>query len=200
MSSSVDAAARPPVDVERALVLDGLMPTPEERPLFNRLKVRASVVSCSFSFVLPDGWYSHLDPLSRPGTLSSDRFTALGVFSPEEKIAPPLVISFGAILVPPRGTVAGYFEELCRIEGYEVLARRRASFLCGAVIEGLTRRRTAAGDDVLVRRAMFEDGGRLFGLSGLAPAALFPAAARVIGLALFSFELRWPSGATLPLE
>lgn len=200
MSSSVERTRGNAVDVERALAVDGLMPTPEERASFNKVTVVPAVPSCLYTFVLPDGWYSHIDPRKQKRSLSGAHFTALGVFSPEERIVPPLVVGFGAVLVPRQGSVGAYYEEYCRREGYEILAKRRAVFLCGAVLDGLVSSRSPDGEELLIRLAMFEDAGRLFGLSGMAPAAMYDRAARILGLALSTFELHWPSGRTLPLE
>ena len=200
MSSSVERTRDRAVDVERALAVDGLMPTPEERDMFNKVTVVPAVPSCLYTFVLPDGWHSHVDPRTQERSLSGARFTALGVFSPEERIAPPLLVSFGAILVPEQGSVSAYFEEYCRSEGHEIVAKRQAQFLCGAVIDGLLSSRSPGGEELLIRLAMFEDAGRLFGLSAMAPAAMYDRAARILGLALTTFELHWPVGGTLPLE
>lgn len=188
------------MDLERALAATGLMPTPEERALFNKVTVVPSVPSCLYTFVLPDGWHSHVDPRTQERSLSGARFTALGVFSPEGRIVPPLLVSFGAILVPAQGSVSACFEEYCRTEGHEIVAKRQAQFLCGPVIDGLLSRRSPAGEELLIRLAMFEDSGRLFGLSGMAPATMYDSVARILGLALYTFELHWPVGGTLPLE
>jgi len=46
---------------------------------------------------------------------------------------------------------------------------------------------------------MFEDGGKLYTLSAMAPEVEHVAYANILGLALVTFELASPRGASLPL-
>jgi len=192
MAKDIDIAARLPL-------LD-LMPTPAEQASFNNVRVTPGAgPRFTYSFVLPDGWYSQLDSSRYDPVLSGERFSALGVFSPGQRIVPPLVLSFGVILVPDRGSVAAFFQEYCRQENYEIAAMRPQQFLAGMVIDGLVSHRSPVAGDLTMRLAMFEDAGRLFALGGMAPSDRYAVSVRVLSLAMYTFEPQWLHGATLPL-
>lgn len=188
------------VDTESFLPLIGLAPTTEEQELFRNVSVTpAPGPSCKYSFVLPVGWYKQADVPGQNLVLSTARFSALGVFSPTERLAPPVLVSFGVINVSDQGSVTDHFESYCLRESYKVALMQPRRFLSGMVIDGLVTYDSPANGDIMIRLAMLEDGGRLFVLAGMAPSALYAKLARVLSLAMYTFELQWPRGPILPL-
>jgi hypothetical protein len=95
--------------------------------------------------------------------------------------------------------VVELFEKYCDEEGYEVLAVRPQRYAVGDVVEGLMIQPDSPLGPVKMRLAMFDDGGRLFGLSGMAPVGLYSEYVRILSLAMLSFELALPQGPQLPL-
>jgi len=188
-------------DIERHLPTRKLMPGPDEAAGFFNVSVTPALgPAYVFSSVLPVGWHKIDDPPNPSLTPSADKFAALGVFSPTRTVVPPAVVSFGVILAPNQGSVRAWFEAYCRGEGYSILSVRPQRFLAGRVIDGLLSREAPGVGAMLIRLAMFEDGGRLFVLAGMAPEAIYEKLVREISLAMVSFELLWPRGATVPLE
>lgn len=191
--SPLDAA-----DIKRLLPLEGLMPEGDEKALFNNVSILLPMDPIyEYSIVLPDGWYRQDSPAPDWAVLE-DRFSTLGVFTPAERPAQPIVVSCGVIRMPGGLTVTDCFEQYCRREGFEVLTTRPQEMMAGTVIEGLARR-TTADLGLTMRLAMFEDGGNLYGLAAMAPTSLYPDVVRELSLALYTFELQWPSGPSAPL-
>lgn len=193
MSSKLDPAA-----IERLLPLSGLVPEGDETALFNNVSVLFPMDPIyEYSIVLPDGWY-RLDSPAPDWAVLEDRFSTLGVFAPEERPTRLILVSCGVIRMPEGLTVTDCFEQHCRREGFEVLTTRPRELLAGPVVEGLARR-TTPDLDLTMRLAMFEDGGNLYGLAGMAPTAVYPDVVRELSLALCTFELQFPSGPGAPL-
>lgn len=188
-----------PAETKRLLPVDDLMPGADERALFNNVSVVPVMDPIfAYSIVLPDGWY-RLDSPGPTWELSEERFSALGVFTPAERMEPPVVVSCGVIQMPDGASVASCFERYCRVEELEILSVGPQELMAGAVVDGLVRRRVG-GWDLTMRLTMFEDGGRLFGISGMAPSSIYPDVVRELSLALYSFELLWPLGPSSPRD
>jgi hypothetical protein len=188
------------VNIDRDLPLSGLTPTPDERPLFNNIVVTPTAgVAYRYSLVLPSGWYKLPDMPGEKAFPEVGRFTALGVFSPYEQPAPPVLLSAGVTLPPSRDSVASHFERYCHEEGFEIIAMRPSAFCVGNVVDGLALQNAPPIGEVKMRIAMFEDGGRLFVLSGMAPSPLYSKFIRFLSLAMLTFELAHPAGPVLPL-
>ena len=187
-------------DVERCLPTIGLMPEAEERASFENVHVVPPAgIAYGYTAVLPARWHMQPDPPGARPIPSADHFSALGVFTPAARARPPVVVSFGTTPAPGGMSVASCFEAYCALQGYAILAMRPAVFLAGRVIDGLASTDTAMAGRLLIRLALFEERGRLFGLAGMAPEAAYPRFVRALSLAMTTFELDWAGRATLPL-
>lgn len=181
------------------LPLSGLLPEAGEEGRFATVEmVPGAGLGSAYSVMLPAGWTSHVGR-SEGGPLSDTVFATLGVFSPGpgDQVFP--LVGFGVVRAPRAGTVKAFFEAYCAADGLEIVAQRTVGLLVGGAVEGFVVKRTAIG--VLATRLVLFEGGRcLYALSGTARLEDYRAAARTIGLALCSFELRWPGVQRMPLE
>jgi len=176
------------------------MPAREDAASFVNVSVTPAVgATYRYRSVLPVGWIKQGDLPNPERVASADRFSALGVFSPALRMIPPVIVSFGAILAPQKAPVSIYFERYCQYQGYSILAMEPRRFFAGMVLDGLVTQEAPGWGSLLIRVAMFEDGGRLFALAGMAPAAVYERFVRPFSLAMRTFELQWPRGPTVPL-
>lgn len=189
-----------PINTEEELPVLGLVPSSEERNLYRNVHVTPEAgIAYSFNIIIPATWHAVKLPVTADSGRIGTHFVAIGVFSPFEPPIPPVVLSIGARVAPPSKSVASLFREYCDAEQYEALVIRPQRYAVGNVIEGLVRQQTSPLGPVKMRLAMFEDGGRLFGLSGMAPPEMYPDFVRAMSLAMLSFELTLPQGPQLPL-
>ncbi len=182
-----------PTEAEVDLPLIGLAPKPDEMSFFVNVHVKPIAGEAyGYSLILPRTW-SKLPDASGPDAVpTAARFTSLGIFAPFDPPLPPITMSVGVRLATRSASVADAFLEYCRDEDFEVHLMRPQLYSAGTVMEGLVTQNVAPVGLMKVRMAMFEDGGRLFLLAGMAPAVLYPDALRALSLAMIAFELDFP--------
>ncbi len=178
----------------------GLAPGPGEQSLFRNVRVLPRLGErYAYDVVLPATWSS----VDVPATPRADRrrtFSDIGVFSPFQPPLPPVILSFGVKDAGSAVGVANLLLEYCEAENYELVTVRRQKTATGDAVEALVVKERSAVGLLKMRLVMFEDGGELFGLSGMAPVSMYSHFARTFGLAILSFRLANARGAQLPLS
>lgn len=184
-----------PIEFDKDLPLVGLVPTAAERSRYRNVRVTPPLGSAyAYCVVLPVAWHAVDTPSDRTPSHLGSSPTAIGVFSPLSPPYPPVLLSFGVSLLRPGRSVTAALDTYCAREGYEVLIRRPQRHSAGMVVEALASQPESPFGPIKLRLAMFEDGGRLFGLSAMAPVDLYPTFVREMSLALVSFVLVQPLG------
>jgi hypothetical protein len=111
----------------------------------------------------------------------------------------PMVFTVAARPAYDDGAVSQWLEYICRKEGYEhsPVTEIRIGDLPAVTCDALQK-----ADDVTMkmRFVLFEDGGRLFQMSAMAPEALWSSAIEKLAPMLSSLELREPRGTKVPLK
>lgn len=180
------------------LPMTGLTPTPEELKDFMTLTVRQSRPDWEYSVLLPHGWVKQPEPGGITDVTQESSFVSLGLFTPTKDFMPPLVFSVGVRPAPKTGSVAEWYERQCYLQQLSLQRMTVHDFLFGKGIDGVALQ---AGDlgPMKLRVVMFEDGGRLFALTAMAPIKLWEVSVAPLSLAILTFELLNPKGQTAPL-
>lgn len=180
------------------LPMKGLVPPPEDRGEMMTLTIRHERPEYEYSFMLPDGWYQQPDPPGRPDVAYESEFIPLGVFTPTPDYMPPVVFSVAVRPAPKTGTVAEWLEWQCQTQGLALQRMTIHDFLFGPGVDAVALEESEVGP-LKMRLTMFEDGGRLFLLIGMAPLSMWDTVVATLGLAIVSFELLAPEGRTAAL-
>ncbi|EYF08107.1 hypothetical protein [Chondromyces apiculatus] len=187
-------------DYDSDLPIEDAVPGPGEKDQFRNVRLTPDAgPAYAYSLLIPVGWHGLAIPEEARTDTVETKFTPIGLFSPFAKPMPPVVLSVGVRLMLTANSIAEQFLEHCAEEGYEVLTMRPQEYAAGAVVEGLARQADSPLGPLKMRLAMFEDGGRLFGLSAMAPENLYAEFIRPLSLAMLSFELVMPQGQQIPL-
>jgi hypothetical protein len=111
---------------------------------------------------------------------------------------PPVVFTIAVRRAPKEGSVAEWLEKQCYMQGLALQRMEVHKFLFGTGIDALALQ---ASDltPLKLRIVMFEDGGRLFALTGMAPVSMWETVVATLSLAILTFELVSPKGPTAPL-
>jgi hypothetical protein len=179
------------------LPMKGVLPDKEDLGDFMNLRIDHHRPELRFSFLCPDGWYRQPHPSPKADVRDDNDFLALGVFTPTKDIMPPVVFSVGVRPAPKKGTVAEWLEYQCHLQQLAVERMKVSRFVFGTAVEAVALQ----GGDIpmKMRVVMFEDGGRLWVLTGMAPVKLWPDAVPVLSCMMVSFELDEPKGQTAPV-
>jgi len=178
------------------LPIRGLVPTAQEAKEFRDVRVVPPLgTAYAYRFVLHRSWSALEGTPSPAATPRLDSFVPIGAYSAFAEPLPPVIVSFGARLAPPDSpSLVEALRSYCDAETYEVLHVRPQRYVGGKALECLAQKRDPIFGLIKMRLAMLRDGGRLFGLSAMAPAAVYPDFVRYMSLALFSFELESAHG------
>jgi hypothetical protein len=180
------------------LPMNGVVPSKEELKDFMTLTIRQPRPDLEFTFMLPDGWYKQPSPPDRPDLSNEAEFASLGVFTPTKEFVPPIVFSVGARPAPKKGTVAEWLEKQCHLQQLALQRMTVHEFLFGYGVDAVALQSSDIGP-LKLRLVMFEDGGRLFVLTAMAPLKLWDTVVATLSLAILSFELIQPKGQTVPV-
>lgn len=180
------------------LPMQGLIPTAEELKGFMTLTVRQARPDLEYSMLLPEGWYQQPAPPGRPDFSKEAEFAPLGVFTPTKDFMPPLVYSVGVRPAPKTGAVTEWLERHCYLQQLALEKMKIHQFLFGLGADAIALQPSDLGP-MKMRVTMFEDGGRLFVLTGMAPIKLWEASVPTLSLATLTFELLQPKGQTAPV-
>ena len=151
------------------------------------------------SFLLPDGWYQQFVPEAAGDVRQNPHlFVPLGIYSATKEMAPPIVFSVAVRPAHKTGTVVEWLHAQCHIEQIVVERWVWRRFAFGLGIDAVAMQGSDFGP-MRMRMAMFEDGGRLFQLIGMATQAMWPAQVAALSLPIVSFELKAPKGQTTPV-
>jgi hypothetical protein len=179
--------------------MTGLVPTKEELESFLNLSVRPHERDeWKYSFLVPDGWYQQPPPPGRPDVTAPTEFIPLGVYTAAEKYMPPVLFSVGVRPAPKAGVVAEWLEEQCRAQSLALQRMTAHEFLFGWGADAVALQASDLGP-LKLRVVMFEDGGRLFALTAMAPVDLWEAFVEPLSLMILTFELASPKGPTVPV-
>lgn len=178
------------------LPMKGVLPTQEELKEFMTLTVRPGQSDLDFSFMLPDGWYQQPAPPERPNLKDEGEFLPLGVFTPTKNFIPPIVFSAAVRPAPKQGTVAEWLEEQCHLQQLALQRMTVHTFLFGPAADAVALQASELGP-LKLRVVAFEDGGRLFVLTAMAPLKLWDTVVATLSLAILTFELLEPKGNTV---
>jgi hypothetical protein len=180
------------------LPMQGLVPTDEELKEFMALTVRHARPDLEYKLLLPNGWYQQPAPPSRYDFSKEGEFAPLGLFTPTENFLPPIVYSVGVRPAPKTGAVTEWLERQCYLNKLALERMKINRFLFGLAADAVALEASDLGP-MKMRVTMFEDGGRLFILTGMAPIKLWEAAVPTLSLATLTFELLQPKGQTAPV-
>lgn len=181
------------------LPMKGVVPSKEELKEFLTISLRhKEAPDFDASFMLPDGWYRQGTPKGQPDLKDPAEFLPLGVFTPTKDFMPPVVFTIGTRRAPKEGSVAEWLEKQCYVQGLALQRMEVHEFLFGKGIDALALQ---ASDltPLKMRIVMFEDGGRLFALTGMSPVRMWDTVVATLSLAILTFELLQPKGPTAPL-
>jgi hypothetical protein len=156
------------------------------------ITVTPSIAGLAYSHALPAGWQQVPLPEEQVD-FSQPVFLPLGV-----NMAPYGAVLFTVAARPAfdDGSVYEWMLYLCRREEFEI---RSAMPVCVAgrdMIECGAIQQTDAGP-MRLRLLMFEDGGRIFQISAMAPEAIWGSLESMFQEMLDSFQLHEPRGARL---
>ncbi|MEZ4293738.1 MAG: hypothetical protein R3B70_02090 [Polyangiaceae bacterium] len=176
------------------LPMKGLLPSPEELADMMTITVRHDRPEFEYSFMLPDGWYQQPPPPGKPQIKESEYdFLSLGVYSVTKDFVPPVLFSVGVRPAPKTGYVAEWLEEQCTMQGLALQRMTVHKFLFGWAPDAVALQQSDIGP-LKMRVVMFEDGHRLWSLTGMAPIGLWEGSVVPLSRAIASFELIHPAG------
>jgi hypothetical protein len=177
------------------LPMKGLVPTPDELSNFMNVTVRQARPDLEFSILLPDGWFQQPTPPSRLDFSQEAEFAPLVVFSAAKDFVPPILWSAAMRPAPKQGSVAEWLERQCYLQQLALQRLEIHEFLFGVGADAVAIQASDIGPQKM-RITMFEDGGRLFVLTGMAPLELWKPAVAELSLCTLTFELLQPKGQT----
>jgi hypothetical protein len=181
------------------LPMKGVAPDAEELKELNTITIRnPQRPDLEYSFLLPDGWFQHPAPPGRIDFSREAEFAPLGVFSASKNFLPPIVFMVGVRPAPKQGNVAEWLERHCYLQQLGLQRLELKQFIFGWAADAIAIQASDIGK-LKLRVTMFEDGGRLFVLSGMAPLELWEPMVRTLSLCILSFELLQPKGQSAPL-
>lgn len=182
---------------DREMPMRGVLPDEDEVKDFVVVELNHPRKEFRYSFLLPDGWYQQPTPKEKADVRDDAEFLSLGLYTPTKDFMPPIVLSIGARPAPKKGSVAEWLEYQCYRQGLALTRMKVQKFPFGVGVDGVALQ---AGDvEMKMRIVMFEDGGVLWSLVGMAPVKLFEDAVVVLSAAMLSFELSSPKGPTAPV-
>jgi hypothetical protein len=176
----------------------GIFPNEEELKDCINVTVRQPRPDLEFSLLLPDGWYQQPAPADNIDFSREGEFAPLALFSASKEFLPPIVFSVGVRPAPKKGNVAEWLERQCYLSQLALERMKLNKFLFGWAADAVALQASDFGK-LKVRLTMFEDGGRLFGLTGMAPLDLWDIWVVPLGLCVNTFELLNPKGQSAPL-
>lgn len=181
------------------LPTQGFTPTKDELKDFNQVRIQHKKPDIGYSLLLPREWVEHPIPPGKTDLSDESSYVPIGLFSQTADMMPPFVLSIGVRPTPKaKGYVADWLERQCEEQRLVIEKMKIHHFLVGAVVE-VAALQQADLAPMKLRIAMFEDGGRLFVLTAMAPASLWQAAVATLSLAIATFELDDPKGPTVAL-
>lgn len=179
--------------------MKGLAPPPDEMAEMMTITVRHERPEFEYSFLLPDGWYKQPTPPGKPQIKESEYdFLSLGVFTVTKDFVPPVLFSVGVRPAPKEGYVAAWLEEQCMVQGLALQRMTVHRFLVGWGADAVALQQSDIGP-LKMRIVMFEDSGRLWVLTGMAPLSLWEGSVIPLSRAICSFELRSPGKQTVAI-
>jgi hypothetical protein len=162
------------------LPTQGILPSPEELKDCLAVTIRQPRPDLDSSLLLPDGWYQQPAP--------SDRID----FSKEAEFAPMAVFTATKNFLPE------WLERQCYLQQLAIEKMKFNKFPFGWAVDASALQASDLGK-LKSRITMFEDGGRLFALTGTAPLEIWDAWVVPLSLCLCTFELLDPKGQSAPL-
>lgn len=180
------------------LPTQGILPTPEELKDLIAVTIRQPRSDLDSSLLLPDGWYQQPAPADRIDFSKEGEFAPMAVFSASKEFLPPIIFSIGVRPAPKKGNVAEWLERQCYLQQLAVEKMRFNKFAFGWAVDASAIQASDFGK-LKLRITMFEDGGRLFALIGMAPLDLWDKWVESLSLFLCTFELLEPKGQSAPL-
>jgi hypothetical protein len=177
--------------------MESALPSPDEAKGFVLVHMGHKRKEFRYGVLVPDGWYQQPPPPGDVDVRKEGEFLSLGVFTPTKDFVPPLVFAVAVRPAPRKGSVAEWYELECHRQGLALDRIRIRRFAFGVGVDGVALQ----GGDVpmKLRIVMFEDGGRLWTLTAMAPVKLFEPAIRELSAMLLTFELDHPAGQTAPV-
>jgi len=176
----------------------GVFPNEEELKDCITVTVRQPRPDLEFSILLPDGWYQQPTPLDKLDFSQEAEFVPLALFSASKDFLPPILFSVGVRPAPKKGTVAEWLERQCHLQQLALQRMKLNKFIFGWAAEAVALQASDFGK-LKLRVTMFEDGNRLFVLTGMAPLEIWDAWVVPLGLCVNTFELLNPKGQSAPL-
>jgi len=176
----------------------GVFPNEEELKDCINVTVKQSREDLEFSLLLPDGWYQQPAPADDIDFSREAEFAPLALFSATKDFLPPILFSVGVRPAPKKGNVAEWLERQCYLQQLALERMKLNEFPFGWAAEASALQASEFGK-LKLRITMFEDGGRLFVLTGMAPLDLWDVWVVPLGLMVNTFELLKPKGQTAPL-
>jgi len=181
------------------LPIGGLAPSPEELADMMTITVRHERPEFECSFMLPDGWYQQPPPPGKPDVKDSEyEFLTVGVFTVTKDFIPPVVFTIGVRPAPKKGVVAEWLEKQCLMQGLALERMTVHKFLFGWGADAVALQASDIGA-LKMRIAMFEDSGRLWVLTGMAPLTLWEGSVVPLSRAICTFELIHPGKQTVSI-
>jgi hypothetical protein len=176
----------------------GVFPNAEELKDCITVTVKQPRPDLDFSILLPDGWYQQHVPVDKLDFSKETEFAPLALFSAGKQMIPPILFSVGVRPAPKKGTVAEWLERQCHLQKFALQRVKANKFIFGWAIDAVALQASPL-DKLKMRVTMFEDGGRLFALMGMAPLDVWDAWVIPLGLCVNTFELLNPKGQSAPL-
>jgi hypothetical protein len=178
--------------------MQGLIPSKEELKDFVHVRVTHETPDIVYSILLPDGWCQQPKPPGKPDLSKEGEFVTLGVFTATKDFMPPIVFTVGVRPAPKKGVVAEWLERQCMLQQLALQRMAAHTFPFGPAADAIALQASDLGP-MKLRVVMFEDGGRLFALTGMAPLKMWDTVVATLSLAIYSFELEEPMGPTVPV-
>lgn len=180
------------------LPTSGVFPNAEELKDCITVTVRQPRSDLDFSVLLPDGWYQQPAPVDKINFSKESEFMPLALFSAAKEMLPPILFMVGVRPAPKKGNVAEWLERQCYLQQFALLRMKLNKFPFGWAAEAVALHASDFGK-MKLRVTMFEDGNRLFVLTGMAPLDVWDAWVVPLGLCVNTFELLQPKGQSAPL-
>jgi len=161
----------------------------------SHLTITPPIPHLEFKILVPPGWERIMPPEQSPDFNDPKAFLALAIFRHEVTSA---VVTVGARPAYGDGTVLDWLRYLSREQEFDVeLCEPFATSGRSGVSIVATQQQE---EGVLrMRVVLFEDGGSMFVLMGMAPVAYWPSAQGMMDLMLGSFLVTHPKGQTARL-
>lgn len=180
------------------LPTQGIFPNAEELKDCLAVTIRQPRSDLDSSILLPDGWYQQPAPTDRIDFSKEAEFAPLAAFSASKDMIPPILFTIGVRPAPKKGNVAEWLERQCYLQQLGLEKMRFNKFAFGWAVDASAIQASDLGK-MKLRVTMFEDGGRLFVLTGMTPLEIWDAWVIPLSLCLSTFELLEPKGQSAPL-